>query len=84
LGPIKFFFGFGLELDIVPLVVGHGSDRRKWKRFLKTETDFLQREKPCEAIDGGHGGSRRPATRPPKTNGRENALAIWVNVAASD
>jgi hypothetical protein len=39
--------------------------------------------KPCEARNGGHGGSRRPATRPPRTNGRENALAIWVNVAAS-
>jgi len=38
----------------------------------------------CEAMNGGHGGSRRPATGPPKNNGRENALAIWVNVAASD
>jgi hypothetical protein len=58
------------------------SSRRKWKRLL-IRSPAPSKLKPCEATDGGHGGSRRPAMRPPKTNGRENALAIWVNIAAS-
>jgi hypothetical protein len=29
-------------LDIFPLVVGHESERRKWKRLRDTESDFQQ------------------------------------------
>jgi hypothetical protein len=33
---------FWRHLDIFPLVVGHESERRKWKRLRDTESDFQQ------------------------------------------
>jgi hypothetical protein len=44
-------------------------DRRKWKRLLIRSPAPGSTCEPCEATKRGHGGCRRPATRPPETNG---------------
>ena len=69
--------------DIFPFVVGHGSDRRKWKRLL-IRSPVLRSTKPCEASNGGHGGAGGQRQGHPIRGRESTQLAIRVIVAASD
>jgi hypothetical protein len=68
---VSNFFKNMRSLLYIPRVVGHGSDRRKWKRLL-IRSPVLRRKMPCEARNGGHGGAGGQRQGHPR-RGRENA-----------
>ena len=50
------------DRDILPLVVGRETGRRKRKRLLTRRPTFTQQLSRAKQGDSGHGGGRRPAT----------------------
>jgi hypothetical protein len=71
-------------IRIISLVVERESGQRNWKRLCDTEPGFLKR-RPCEAMNCGHGGSRRPANRPPRIRAvKRPQMTIGVRFAVSD